>query len=137
MHYRSSHCSTVYTGISTYIYFIFQNNNSDLRNLIVSIRSGSKTKSVSDFVLGGNSVGSWLTAFAYGTSYFSAVVFIGYAGQFGWNYGVSSTWIGIGNAVLGSALAWLVLGKRTRLMSNHLQAKTMPEFSGIGFSLLA
>ena len=47
MHYRSSHCSTVYTSISTYIYFIFQNNNSDLRNLIVSIRSGSKTKSVS------------------------------------------------------------------------------------------
>ena len=99
----------------------------------IGIYTASKTKSVSDFVLGGNSVGSWLTAFAYGTSYFSAVVFIGYAGQFGWNYGVSSTWIGIGNAVLGSALAWLVLGKRTRLMSNHLQAKTMPEFFGNRF----
>ena len=99
----------------------------------IGIYTASKTKSVSDFVLGGHSVGSWLTAFAYGTSYFSAVVFIGYAGQFGWNYGVSSTWIGIGNAVLGSALAWLVLGRRTRLMSNHLQAKTMPEFFGNRF----
>ena len=62
-------------------------------------------RSVGDFVLGGRSVGPWLTAFAYGTSYFSAVVFIGYAGQFGWAYGVSATWIGIGNALIGSLLA--------------------------------
>ena len=54
------------------------------------------------FVLGGRSVGPWLTAFAYGTSYFSAVIFVGYAGQFGWKFGVASTWIGIGNALLGS-----------------------------------
>ena len=39
---------------------------------------------VNGFVLGGRSVGPWLTAFAYGTSYFSAVVFVGYAGQFGY-----------------------------------------------------
>ena len=56
------------------------------------------------FVLGGRSVGPWLTAFAYGTSYFSAVVFVGYAGQFGWKYGIASTWIGIGNALIGSLL---------------------------------
>ncbi len=99
----------------------------------IGIYTAGKMKSVNDFVLGGHSVGSWLTAFAYGTSYFSAVVFIGYAGQFGWNYGVSATWIGIGNALLGSALAWMVLGRRTRLMSNHLQAKTMPEFFGVRF----
>ncbi len=94
----------------------------------IGFYTSRKTKSVSDFVLGGRNVGSWLTAFAYGTSYFSAVVFIGYAGQFGWSYGVSAAWIGIGNAILGSALAWMVLGRRTRIMSNHLNAKTMPEF---------
>ncbi len=87
-----------------------------------------RTKSVNDFVLGGRNVGSWLTAFAYGTSYFSAVVFIGYAGQFGWNFGISATWIGIGNAVIGSMLPWIIMGRRTRLMTNHLGAKTMPEF---------
>ncbi len=85
---------------------------------------------VSGFVLGGRSVGPWLTAFAYGTSYFSAVIFVGYAGQFGWKFGVASTWIGIGNAVLGSLLAWVVLGRRTRLMSQHLESATMPEFFG-------
>ncbi|MDR0920041.1 MAG: sodium/solute symporter [Oscillospiraceae bacterium] len=94
----------------------------------IGIYAHRHTKTVKDFVLGGRNVGSWLTAFAYGTSYFSAVVFIGYAGQFGWSYGVSSFWIGIGNAFLGSTLAWIILGKRTRNMTKKLDAKTMPEF---------
>ncbi len=83
---------------------------------------------VNGFVLGGRSVGPWLTAFAYGTSYFSAVVFVGYAGQFGWKYGVATTWAGIGNAIIGSLLAWVVLGRRTRIMTQHLDSATMPQF---------
>ena len=85
---------------------------------------------VNGFVLGGRSVGPWLTAFAYGTSYFSAVIFIGYAGQFGWKFGIASTWIGIGNAIIGSLLAWVVLGRRTRLLTQYLDTATMPEFFG-------
>lgn len=88
---------------------------------------------VNGFVLGGRSVGPWLTAFAYGTSYFSAVVFVGYAGQFGWKYGISATWAGIGNAIIGSLLAWVVLGRRTRIMSQHLNSATMPQFFGERF----
>ena len=83
---------------------------------------------VNGFVLGGRSVGPWLTAFAYGTSYFSAVVFVGYAGQFGWRYGIAATWAGVGNALIGSLLAWAVLGRRTRIMTQHLDSRTMPEF---------
>ena len=89
---------------------------------------------VHGFVLGGRSVGPWLTAFAYGTSYFSAVIFIGYAGQFGWKYGLASTWIGLGNAFIGSLLAWVLLGRRTRLMTQKLDSKTMPAFFGTRFS---
>ncbi len=88
---------------------------------------------VNGFVLGGRSVGPWLTAFAYGTSYFSAVVFVGYAGQFGWKYGLAATWAGIGNAVIGSLLAWVVLGRRTRIMTQHLDSATMPQFFGERF----
>jgi SSS family transporter len=88
---------------------------------------------VNGFVLGGRSVGPWLTAFAYGTSYFSAVVFVGYAGQFGWKFGIASTWIGLGNAVIGSLLAWAILGRRTRIMTQHLGSATMPQFFGQRF----
>ena len=78
-------------------------------------------------------VGPWLTAFAYGTSSFSAVVFVGYAGQFGWRFGIAATWAGIGNAILGSLLAWMILGRRTRVMSQHLDSATMPQFFGQRF----
>ncbi|MEE1086066.1 MAG: sodium:solute symporter [Schaedlerella sp.] len=88
---------------------------------------------VNGFVLGGRSVGPWLTAFAYGTSYFSAVVFVGYAGQFGWKYGIAATWAGIGNAIIGSLLAWTVLGRRTRIMTQYLDSATMPQFFGQRF----
>ena len=91
--------------------------------IFVGLYSRRQAKDVNGFVLGGRNVGPWLTAFAYGTSYFSAVVFIGYAGQFGWKYGISSTWIGLGNAFLGSLLAWVVMGRRTRVMTHHLDAK--------------
>ena len=86
------------------------------------------SSSIDGFVLGGRTVGPWLTAFAFGTSYFSAVIFVGYAGQFGWNFGLASTWIGLGNAFIGSLLAWSVLGRRTRVMTQHLGCKTMPDF---------
>lgn len=102
--------------------------------LAVSISIGvvchRHTSDVNGFVLGGRSVGPWLSAFAYGTSYFSAVIFIGYAGQFGWKYGIASTWIGLGNAFLGSLLAWVILGRRTRIMTQHLSSATMPDFFG-------
>ncbi|MDR2870417.1 MAG: sodium:solute symporter [Deferribacteraceae bacterium] len=88
---------------------------------------------VNSFVLAGRSVGPWLTAFAYGTSYFSAVVFVGYAGQFGWKFGMAATWIGLGNAFIGSLLPWIVLGRRTRLMTHHMDSATMPEFFGSRF----
>ncbi|MBR7123020.1 MAG: sodium:solute symporter [Oscillospiraceae bacterium] len=88
---------------------------------------------VDSFVLGGRSVGPWLTAFAYGTSYFSAVVFVGYAGQFGWKYGIAATWAGVGNAIIGSLMAWAILGRRTRVMTQHLGSATMPQFFGKRF----
>ena len=96
--------------------------------VVIGFACRRHARNVDGFVLGGRSVGPWLTAFAYGTSYFSAVVFVGYAGQFGWRYGISATWVGIGNALIGSLLAWAVLGRRTRIMTQHLDSATMPDF---------
>jgi len=92
---------------------------------IFSIRRAS---SLDGFLLGGRNIGPWLSAFAYGTSYFSAVIFIGYAGMHGWNIGLPSMWIGVGNALIGSLLAWVVLARKTRRMTHRLDARTMPEF---------
>ena len=99
----------------------------------VGLYCNRKVKDVNGFVLGGRSAGPWITAFSYGTSYFSAVIFIGYAGQFGWKYGLAATWIGIGNALIGSLFAWNALGRRTRVMTQHIQSKTMPDFFGTRF----
>lgn len=96
--------------------------------IAIGVYSKKKVSSVNDFFLGGRQMGPWISAFAYGTTYFSAVIFIGYAGRIGWNFGVSSVWIGIGNAILGSLLAWLVLAKKTRVMTHEMNASTMPEF---------
>ena len=101
--------------------------------LTIGFMYRKKAKSTEGFLLGGRAVGPWLTAFAYGTSYFSAVVFVGYAGQFGWRFGISATWIGLGNAFIGSLLAWTILGRRTRTMTRHLKTATMSDFFGKRF----
>lgn len=92
------------------------------------------TSNVEGFILGGRSLGPWMTAFSYGVSYFSAVVFVGYSGQFGWRFGISAAWIGIANAVIGAFLPWIILGRRTRIMTQHINSKTMPEFFGSRFN---
>lgn len=101
--------------------------------VIIGIYCRKHATSVDGFVLGGRGVGPWLTAFAFGTSYFSAVIFVGYAGQFGWQFGVASTWIGLGNAFIGSLLPWVILGRRTRVLTQHLGSRTMPDFFGLRY----
>ncbi len=96
--------------------------------IYIGFHCRKKAQNSNDFVLGGRNVGPWLSAFSYGTSYFSAVIFIGYAGSFGWKFGVSALWIGIGNALVGSLLAWVVLGRRTRLITQKMNSATMPDF---------
>ena len=87
-----------------------------------------KTRDVKDFFIGGRTLGPWMSAFAYGTTYFSAVLFIGYAGKLGWGFGIHTMWIVLGNTVVGTFLAWKVLAGRTREMTARLSAITMPEF---------
>jgi len=96
--------------------------------IFIGIYFRKRASNVNDFVLGGRNVGPWLSAFSYGATYFSAVVFVGYAGQFGWRFGTAAVWIGLGNAFVGSLMAWFILGRRTRIMTNHLKSATMPEF---------
>ncbi|MBQ9124126.1 MAG: sodium:solute symporter [Acholeplasmatales bacterium] len=102
--------------------------------LYVGFYCRKKATNSNDFLLGGRNVGPWLSAFAYGTSYFSAVIFIGYAGSFGWEFGIAALWIGIGNGVIGSYMAWALLGRRTRLITQKMKSSTMPDFFGKRFN---
>ncbi|MEA3479564.1 MAG: sodium:solute symporter, partial [Bacteroidota bacterium] len=76
-----------------------------------------RTKSFSDFFLGGGNVGPWMTAFSYGTAYFSAVLFIGFAGKIGWGFGYSSLWIALLNSVVGVLCVWGLLGWKIKQAS--------------------
>ena len=96
--------------------------------IFIGIFSYGKSKTLDGFLIGGRKIGAWASAFAYGTTYFSAVVFVGYAGQHGWNIGIGAIWIGIGNAVLGCLLSWLFFANRTRKMTKTLNARTMPDY---------
>ena len=96
--------------------------------IFIGCISYGKSKTLDGFLIGGRNIGAWATAFAYGTTYFSAVVFVGYAGQHGWNIGIGAIWIGVGNAILGCLLSWLLFANRTRKMTKKLNARTMPDY---------
>ena len=102
----------------------------------IGIISYRKVKTLDGFLLGNRKVGGWATAFAYGTTYFSAVVFVGYAGQHGWNIGIGAIWIGIGNAILGCLLSWFLFANRTRKMTKKLDARTMPDYFEKRYAIL-
>lgn len=110
----------LYTVVALCIYTVIM--------ILIGFISYGKTKTLDGFLIGGRNIGAWATAFAYGTTYFSAVVFVGYAGQHGWNIGIGAIWIGIGNAVLGCLLSWLLFANRTRKMTKKLNARTMPDY---------
>ena len=96
--------------------------------LAIAFFTRKRSKTVGDTLLGNRSMGGWITAFAYGTTYFSAVIFIGYAGEQGYTFGFHSLWIGAGNAFIGATLAWILLGRRTRNATVYLGTSTMPEY---------
>ena len=112
----------IYTIIALCIYAVAM--------AMIGCISYGKSKTLDGFLIGGRKVGAWVTAFAYGTTYFSAVVFVGYAGQHGWNIGIGAMWIGIGNAVLGCLVSWGLFANKTRKMTKKLSARTMPDYFG-------
>jgi solute:Na+ symporter, SSS family len=96
--------------------------------IIVGLISMRKTKSFNDFFLGGGNIGPWMSAFSYGTAYFSAVLFIGFAGQIGWNFGYSGLWVAFFNAFVGVLAVWAVFGWRIKKMSVEYKVSTLSEF---------
>lgn len=93
----------------------------------IGLLNSQHAKGMAEFTVGGRNAGAWFSALSYGTAYFSAVMFIGYSGGSGWSFGLWSILVGIGNAVFGSLLAWMVLARRTREVTRRLEIKSMPQ----------
>ena len=96
--------------------------------IVIGYLGMRKTHSFSDFFLGGGNIGPWMTAFSYGTAYFSAVVFIGFAGKVGWGFGYSGMWIGVFNGLIGVLGVWWLLGWKIKQVSIRYKIHTMSEF---------
>jgi len=86
-----------------------------------------RSKNAGDFAIGGRTVGPWVTALSFVAAYYSSVVIIG-GGAFGWRYGLSTLWVGAGNVLIGTTLAWIILGRRIRRFTGNLDAMTLPGF---------
>ncbi len=109
--------SIIWLTIAVYVIFI----------TAIGLMNAKKSKNITEFTVGKRNAGAWLSAFSYGTAYFSAVMFIGYAGGTGWKYGIWGVLPGIGNAIIGSLLAWVVLAKKTRELTRQHKIKSMPQ----------
>ena len=109
--------TVIWLTIAVYVIFI----------AAIGLMSAKKSKNITEFTVGKRNAGAWLSAFSYGTAYFSAVMFIGYAGGTGWKYGIWGVLPGIGNAIIGSLLAWVVLAKKTREITRQHKIKSMPQ----------
>lgn len=96
--------------------------------IAIGIKGSRKTKSFDDFALGGGNIGPWMTAFSYGTAYFSAVLFIGFAGKIGWAFGLSGLWIALGNTIIGVFGVWYLLGNKIKQETMKYNVHTMPEY---------
>lgn len=96
--------------------------------VVIAYISRKKSNTLNSFYLADRGMGPWMTAFAYGTTYFSSVIIIGYAGKLGVAFGLAAVWIGIGNAIIGTFLPWKILAKPTKIYTERFKIKTMPAF---------
>ena len=96
--------------------------------VVIGLLGQRRTKNFNDYLLGGGKVGPWMTAFSYGTAYFSAVLFIGFAGSIGWGFGLSGLWVALGNSIIGVLGVWLLLGNRIKQAALRYNVYTMPGF---------
>ncbi|MEO0091726.1 MAG: hypothetical protein ABIK61_03335 [candidate division WOR-3 bacterium] len=94
---------------------------------LIGLLSRKATATKEDFYLGGRKIGPWVSSFSFVAAYYSSVVIIG-GGGFGYKYGMATLWVAGINVLVGTTLAWIVLGKRTRELTQKYNAVTMPEF---------
>lgn len=86
-----------------------------------------KTNDLSDFVLGGRSLGPGVTALSAGASDMSGWLLLGLPGMM-YTQGIVGSWIAVG-LILGAYINWHYIAKPLRVYTHHLNdAITIPDY---------
>ena len=93
----------------------------------VGVWFAKKNNSVDDFYLGGRKLGPFVTAMSAEASDMSSWLLMGLPGVAYLSGLAEASWTAIGLAV-GTYLNWLIVARRIRRYSNHLDAITVPQF---------
>ena len=89
----------------------------------------TKTKGASDYLLAGRQVHPYIMALSYGATFISTSAIVGFGGAAS-VFGMGLLWLTFLNIFVGIFIAFVFFGKRTRIMGQHLDAHTFPEFLG-------
>lgn len=93
----------------------------------IGIKCSNKNKDVDDFYLGGRKLGPLVTAMSAEASDMSGWLLMGLPGLVYLCGLAEATWTAVGLAV-GTYLNWLIVAKRLRNYSSHINAITLPDF---------
>ncbi|MDY0393208.1 hypothetical protein RWE15_00615 [Virgibacillus halophilus] len=90
--------------------------------------SGGKTKSISDFAIGGGKLGPYLLGLSFAATYLSAATFLGYVG---WSHewGYANLWLFL--AIIGGGpIGVLMVAKRARAINTTQKSLSLPDWLG-------
>ncbi|WP_137889268.1 sodium/proline symporter PutP [Pseudomonas sp. 2FE] len=95
--------------------------------VLIGLFAYLRTKNLSDYILGGRSLGSFVTALSAGASDMSGWLLMGLPGAV-YLSGLSESWIAIG-LIVGAYLNWLFVAGRLRVQTEHNgNALTLPDY---------
>jgi SSS family solute:Na+ symporter len=95
--------------------------------MAIGIWAARRSRTADDFIIGGRTIGPWVTALSFIAVYYSSVLIIG-GGAFGYRFGMGTLWIGAINVLVGSTLCWIVLGRRIREFTERMGVSTISGF---------
>ena len=99
---------------------------------VLGIMGYRKTKTASDYLIGGRKIHPMVMALSYGATFISTSAIVGFGGNAG-VFGLSLLWLTFLNIFLGVFIAFIFFGRRTRRIGQNLNAHTFPEFLGKRF----
>lgn len=97
--------------------------------IVIGIVTYRMTNTLSDYILGGRNLNSWVTAFSASASDFSGWLLIGLPGAaYATGLGQWSLWLALGLAI-GALINWQYVAKRLRIYTEYTNDSiTLPQF---------